>query len=46
MSAKDQLDVAIDFDVHYFVQMLNWKQNVFVWLPSNAHILLGKHGIV
>jgi hypothetical protein len=43
---KDQPDVAIDFDVHYFVQALNGKAKVFGWVSGDEQALLRKHGII
>jgi hypothetical protein len=43
---QDQVDVAIDFDVHYFVQKLNGEPKVFGWVSGDEQALLRKHGIV
>jgi hypothetical protein len=43
---KDQPDVAIDFDVHYFVQTLGGVSKVFGWVSGDEQALLRKHGIV
>ncbi|MCZ7448532.1 nuclear transport factor 2 family protein [Agrobacterium rhizogenes] len=43
---KGQQDVAIDFDVHYFVQELNGPPKVFGWASGDEQALLKKHGIV
>ncbi len=44
---KDQPDVAIDFEVHYLVQMLEGEQpKVFGWVSGDEQALLKKHGIV
>lgn len=43
---KDQPDVAIDFDVHYFVQQLDGEPKVFGWVSGDEQALLRKHGIV
>ena len=43
---KDRADVAIDFDVHYLVQMLNRDPKVFGWVSGDEQALLRKHGIV
>jgi hypothetical protein len=43
---KDQPDIAIDFDVHYFVQKLNGDPKVFGWVSGDEQELLRKHGIV
>ncbi|CUX49327.1 MULTISPECIES: hypothetical protein [Agrobacterium] len=43
---KGQRDVAIDFDVHYFVQELNGPPKVFGWASGDEQALLKKHGIV
>lgn len=42
---KNQLDIAIDFDVHYFVQKLNGEPKVFGWVSGDEQALLRKHGI-
>ncbi|MDA5632678.1 MULTISPECIES: nuclear transport factor 2 family protein [Rhizobium/Agrobacterium group] len=43
---QDQADVAIDFDVHYFVQTLNGEPKVFGWVSGDEQALLKKHGIL
>jgi hypothetical protein len=43
---KDQPDVAIGFDVHYFVQELNGEPKVFGWVSGDEQALLRKHGII
>jgi hypothetical protein len=43
---KNQPDVAIDFDVHYFVQALDEEPKVFGWVSGDEQALLKKHGIV
>lgn len=43
---RDQPDVAIDFDVHYFVQKLNGDARVFGWVSGDEQALLRKHGII
>jgi hypothetical protein len=43
---KDQPDVAIDFDVHYFVRALGGKSKVFGWVSGDEQALLKEHGIV
>lgn len=43
---KGEPDVAIDFDVHYFVQELNGSPKVFGWASGDEQTLLKKHGIV
>lgn len=42
---KDQLHVAIDFDVHYFVQKLDGEAKVFGWVSGDEQALLRMHGI-
>ena len=42
----DQPDVAIDFDVHYFVQKLDGEPKVFGWVSGDEQALLRKHGII
>jgi hypothetical protein len=43
---KDQADVAIEFDVHYFVQTLDDEPKVFGWVSGDEQALLRKHGII
>ncbi len=43
---KDQRDVTIDFDVHYFVQKLDGEPKVFGWVSGDEQALLKEHGIV
>ena len=43
---KDQSDVAIDFDVHYFVQKLDGEAKVFGWVSGDEQALLGKYDII
>jgi hypothetical protein len=43
---KDQPDVAIDFDVHYFVQKLDGEPKVFGWVSGDEQALLKKHGVI
>ena len=43
---KQQSDVAIDFDVHYFVQKLEGEPKVFGWVTGDEQALLRKHGII
>lgn len=43
---KSQSDVAIDFDVHYFVQNLDGNPKVFGWASGDEQALLRKHGII
>lgn len=43
---NDQRDVAIDFDVHYFVQKLDGEPRVFGWVSGDEQALLRKHGII
>ena len=45
-SRKDQPEVAIDFDVHYFVQRLDGEPKVFGWVSGDEQALLRKHGII
>ena len=42
---KGRPDVAIDFDVHYFVQKLDGEPKVFGWVSGDEQALLRKHGI-
>jgi hypothetical protein len=43
---EDQSDVAVDFDVHYFVQELDGEPKVFGWVSGDEQALLRKHGII
>jgi hypothetical protein len=43
---KDLPNAAIDFDVHYFVQMLDGEPKVFGWVSGDEQALLRKHGII
>jgi hypothetical protein len=43
---KGQPDVALDFDVHYFVQRLDGEPKVFGWVSGDEQALLRKHGII
>lgn len=45
-SRKDQPDVAIDFDVHYFLQKLDGEPKVFGWVSGDEQALLEKHSII
>jgi hypothetical protein len=38
-------DVAIDFDVHYFVQKLDGEAKVFGWVSGDEQALLRQHGV-
>lgn len=42
----EQPEVAIDFDVHYFVQTLDGTAKVFGWVSGDEGALLKRHGIV
>ena len=42
----EQPDVAIDFDVHYFVQKLGGEPKVFGWVSGDEQALLRKHNII
>src|SRR5690606_35381696 len=44
-SREGRPDVAIDFDVHYFVQKFDGKPKVFGWVSGDETALLRKHGI-
>lgn len=45
--ARDnQMDLAIDFDVHYFVQQVEGEPKVFGWVSGDEQALLRKHGII
>jgi len=41
-----QPDTHIDFDVHYFVQLLDGVPKVFGWVSGDEQAVLRKHGIV
>jgi hypothetical protein len=43
---KDQPDVVIDFDVHYFVRTLSGVSKVFGWVSGDEQALLKEHGII
>jgi hypothetical protein len=43
---KDQPDVTIDFEVHYFVRTANGKSKVFGWVSGDEQALLREHGII
>ena len=42
----DRPDVAVDFDVHYFVQKLDGEPKVFGWVSGEEEALLRQHGIL
>jgi hypothetical protein len=42
----DRPKVAIDFDVHYLVQVRNGEAKVFGWISGDEQALLKQHGIV
>jgi hypothetical protein len=41
-----QPDIAIDFEVHYLVRMLDREPKVFGWISGDEEELLRKHGII
>lgn len=43
---KGQPDIAIDFDVHYFVQKVDEEPKVFGWVSGDEQALLRKHGVI
>jgi hypothetical protein len=43
---KDRADIAIEFDVHYFVRELNSEPRVFGWVSGDEQALLKQHGII
>jgi hypothetical protein len=45
-SHKDRPDVAIDFDVHYFVQKVDGEPRVFGWVSGDEQALLRARGII
>lgn len=42
---KDQSEVTIDFDVHYFVQKLDGEPKIFGWVSGDEQAVLKQHGI-
>jgi hypothetical protein len=42
----DLPETAIDFDVHYLVQMLAGEPKVFGWISGDEEALLRQHGII
>jgi tellurite resistance-related uncharacterized protein len=45
-SRWDQADVAIEFDVHYFVRHLDEEPKVFGWVTGDEEGVLREHGIL
>ena len=43
---KDQPDLAIDLEVHYFVRTLHGKSKVFGWVSGDEQAVLRQHGII
>ncbi|OVZ64762.1 hypothetical protein CDO44_00695 [Pigmentiphaga sp. NML080357] len=43
---QNQSAVAIDFDVHYFMQVLGGEPRIFGWVAGDEPALLEQHGIV
>ena len=43
---KDELNVAIDFEVHYFVQKFGSELKVFGWVSGDEQALLKQHGVI
>lgn len=43
---KNQPDIAIDFDVHYFIQKLDGELKVFGWVSGDEQALLKQHGVI
>lgn len=43
---QDRVEVAIDFDVHYLVQVLHGVAKVFGWVSGDEQALLQQHGII
>jgi hypothetical protein len=43
---EDRPGVAIDFDVHYFVQTLGQEPRVFGWVSGDEQALLKAHGLI
>lgn len=44
-SRKDGTEVAIDFDVHYLVQIRDKVPQIFGWISGDEQALLTEHGI-
>ena len=45
--ARDDLrETAIEFDVHYLVQILDGQAKVFGWVSGDEEALLKQHGII
>lgn len=44
-SRKDGSEVAINFDVHYLVQILDKDPKIFGWISGDEQALLKEHGI-
>lgn len=45
--ARDDLpETAIDFDVHYLVQVLEGEAKVFGWISGDEQALLKQHGVI
>lgn len=42
----DLPETAIDFDVHYLVQILDGAAKVFGWVSGDEQALLKQHGII
>ena len=42
---KARADLALEFDVHYFIQDLEEQAKVFGWVAGDEQALLSKHGI-
>lgn len=43
---KGQSDLAIDFDVHYFVRVVDGEPKVFGWVSGDEQALLKQHGLI
>ena len=43
---KEKPDLAIDFDVCYFIQQLSREPKVFGWVSGDEQALLKQHGII
>jgi len=43
---KEQPDIAIDFDVHYLVQLLGTEPKVFGWVSGDEQAVMKEHGII
>lgn len=45
-STADRQDIAIDFEVHYLVQELEGKPQIFGWIAGDEQKLLKEYGVI